>query len=92
MTTSAETKMGRLQFKRKLRMEMIDENEREIERRKSYNRTLKSQVKELSREIAAEYAKSNRGGIVSPAIPKPALPSMAEREREARLAMAVGRM
>lgn len=51
MTTSAETKMGRLKFRVKMRMEMIDANEREIERRKSYNRNLKDQIKAIHREM-----------------------------------------
>jgi hypothetical protein len=57
--------MGRLMFKRKFRLEMIDANEREIERRKSFNRNFKEQIKAINREINVEYRKAN----VSPAIP-----------------------
>ena len=40
-------------------LHMIDANEREIERRKSYNRTCKEQIKQINREIDAERRKAN---------------------------------
>jgi hypothetical protein len=57
MTTSSETRMGRLKFKRQYRFDLIDTSERMIEHHKSMIRNYKDQIKAFNREIDAEIRK-----------------------------------
>jgi hypothetical protein len=56
-TTTSDTKLGRLRYKRNFRLVLIDGSERAIEHHKSMIRNYKEQVKELNREIGEEFAK-----------------------------------